>query len=45
MASALETAKETYKRKKFRATLDPLDQQQLSQSNLQVLTPPNEVSF
>lgn len=50
MASALEAAKETYKRKKFRTTLNPPtlnppDYPQASQSNLQIVTPQNEVSL
>ncbi|KJA13829.1 hypothetical protein HYPSUDRAFT_99722, partial [Hypholoma sublateritium FD-334 SS-4] len=45
MASALELAKETYKRKKFRTALNPPEQEQLSQLNLSPAEPPVEVSF
>ncbi|KJA27429.1 hypothetical protein HYPSUDRAFT_130944 [Hypholoma sublateritium FD-334 SS-4] len=43
MASALEAAKETYRRKKMRTALNPPDQQQVSQPNPPVAMPTNEV--
>lgn len=45
MASALELAKEVYKRKKSRTALNPPEQEQLSQLNLQPAEPPVEVSL
>lgn len=45
MASALEAAKETYRRKKMRTASNPPDQQQEAQPSPQAVMPTNEVSF
>lgn len=45
MASALEAAKETYKHKKLRTALNPPDEPQMSQCDLQIVAPPDEVSL